>query len=116
MNDRLSKSENGILEYLNSFSGRMDSISRTTTKEVLATKFKLNSFEISDYLNRLLDLNFIESRNAYDTGLVYYQITTFGKDYLEFKTSDHKNKIIWSILVPIGVSVVTSIILKIILG
>lgn len=116
MEPQLSKTEIYLLEYLSSYRGSLDSIDQTTTMEGLSIKMNSSSIEIADYINHLVSLNFIEPEESYRTKLTYYKITTFGKTYLEHKKNNVKEKIVWSVAVPIGVSVATSIILRIILG
>ncbi|MBS7181851.1 MAG: hypothetical protein KH084_16010 [Enterococcus gallinarum] len=111
MPERLSKDELTILRYLTSIDGLIDVSAMYTTRELFASRFKIN--QIDDVLNHLLELDLIEKIEKFD-GSFYYSASKKAKNTIEFIQEDKREKLIWSIYVPIGIAILTSLLVNII--
>lgn len=116
MEQRLSKSEIKILKYLSSDKGRAHSFGQDTTREVLSTQLTKSSGTVEDYVRNLEKLGLIERSKSLTNENDYFSITTSGETYLEHNHSDLISKIIWSIVVPVAVSFLTSAVLYFVFG
>lgn len=105
----LTKNETKILKYLIRPIWKWNKPG--ITRYVLKNKFSMSDSDIDDLVDRLLEYNLIKE---YDEESILYkneiQITTFGRECLNLKKEIYKSKILWSIIVPIGISFITSLI------
>ncbi|MGM0122699.1 hypothetical protein IGI37_000064 [Enterococcus sp. AZ194] len=112
MSNRLSKDELSLLHYLTSISGKLDVTSMYTTREALASKIEI--IEIDSVLTHLLELKLLEKLERHGNEPCYYAATTKAKNTLEFLESDRKDKVKWSIYVPLAVTLGANILIKIV--
>lgn len=111
MPERLSKDELTILRYLTSIDGLIDVSAMYTTRESFSSRFKIN--QIDDVLNHLIELDLIEKIEKID-GNFYYSASKKAKNTIEFIQDDKRDKLIWSVFVPVGIAVLTSLLVNII--
>lgn len=113
MKNRLSKDEIAIIRYLVSIEGMLDSNLKRTTKESLATKFSIT--RIDDVINHLLELGMIDKLETdFKSNSYYFSGTTNAKNILEFIDDDKKERIKWSIQIPIAITIIGNVAIKLV--
>lgn len=80
------------------------------TEEVIQLQFDLTPNMAKHCLENLLNFNLAKLDTIFSDAK-YYKITEQGRLYLEKRSHNLKSKIVWSIIVPIAVSAITSLII-----
>lgn len=113
INYRLNQIELDILSLLNEDGADTQWYIGNYTESKIAEKIGADTL-IHPHINRLLNFKMISKKTFDQTGDTSYKITISGKNYLEFASEDKKNKILWGIYIPLGVSLGTNFLIYII--
>ncbi|WP_242387623.1 hypothetical protein [Enterococcus gallinarum] len=112
MDVRLTNNEIKIIEYLASDRGYIDTQTYLTTVEGISVKTRIPRLETQECLSHLIQLEFIKEELTISDDKKYYSIIQKGKNFLEFRDADARDRIKWSITIPIIVAVVTTLIVN----
>lgn len=105
----LTNTEVKILRYLTiPFSG-IDRLN--VTQQVVENRFNMDSEAASATIDRLMELGLIEPNSISKlSGVKGYALSPFGASYLKHRTESFHDHLIWSVAVPISVSLATTLI------
>ncbi|EOT42778.1 hypothetical protein ACWOE3_12460 [Enterococcus dispar] len=105
MNNSLSKVQLKILKSFRQFP--TDKINYSA--DLIARDTKLSIYLVKEELSVLLDSGLIDI-DPFENDSTYYRITNQGKIILINEKESFKDKLVWSIIVPLGTAVIGTVI------
>lgn len=79
-------------------------------KEMISNKTKIDFYLVVHCVDQLLDAGYIRKTMFGTEENPYFELTPKGSNFLDEKNHDLKTKILWNVITPIALSVVTTLI------